>query len=345
MLIDGVRVDARGIELKLDGILDKLERAHEHREQFQVELREFLDTDPYGALGEIEGEHGWYVFRVEVRRPIPPRLGVLFGEWVHQVRSSLDHLIWELARWHLNRTPPIGTVFPIQTGRAGAERLMARLKGRIPDDFHAAIERLQPIGTDNDHPLVALERLWNRDKHATVIPIPEAETLTLGHIEYRPNRDAGNITERRPRSHVRLEEGAELARVKIAPVGPDPRVDMYVLSPLYIRDESGISLTELGPLSFAEGVVRGLVALFPGGEAALDLRTPIAYLERQLTAITNLDDEAAARKLGFFIGDRNMFRGISPAEGEVWDPARGHSGVRAAILRFLVRRAERRHQR
>jgi hypothetical protein len=131
--------------------------------------------------------------------------------------------------------------------------------------------------------------------------------MTLGHIEFRANSDAGSILERRPRSGVSLKDGDELARVRISPQGPNPRVDMYVLTPVKIQSEGGIGF--FWDLLPAESILRALLGVFPTGQAATAQVGGAALLNRYyMTAITSLADEAAAREAGFYILDPSFRR-------------------------------------
>lgn len=293
----------------------KLARAQEHLEALDAELVKFFDSNPYGALGEIEGEDGWYVFRVKTRRQPPPRIGVLLGEYVHQVRSAFDHFAWALAELHTRGTPPSVIGFPIETSRTNFQKKARhRLDGHISPGWFAVIEAMQPYDA-HDHALAILERLWNRDKHQTIIPLPVTETMTLGHTEIRPESDAITITERRPRSGVRLEDKAELARVKIATTIQQPHVDMYVCTPAKIRSESGIDL--YWDIGFAESTLYGLLSLFPSGRTDPRAISNSALLLGQIyeTAISTLPSEIEAHRRGFFVPDdsgrnRRPLRGV-----------------------------------
>jgi hypothetical protein len=295
-----VTASAVGPELRMDGCVEKLRRAQEHSNALQDELWGFFDSDPYRTLGQIEGDAGWYVFRVQVRRQPPVRIGVVLGDYIHQLRSSLDHFLWQLACWHLGKRPRSHLMFPIKTSMREIDRSIGHLVGKVPDDWLAVIKALQPHDAP-DHPLALLEHFWNRDKHQTVIPRPVSEMSALGAIEFHANADAGPILDRRPRFGVRLEDGAEIARVKIKPAGPDPRVDMYGLTSVLVQVE-GIPI--IFDLSMASFIIRGIVGLFTSGQPAFDSDPTQSHH----TVITSLESDDAARALGFHIPDASMRR-------------------------------------
>jgi hypothetical protein len=305
IVADGLRADAAGMDPDLSGCLAKLARAQEHLHAFDAECRRFFDSDPYRALGEIEGEHGWYVFRVKVIRQPPLRIGVLLGEYVHQVRSAFDHFAFALATVRYGqKTPPESVNFIIETSPKKFGEKSGRLKGKIPDDWFALIEALQPYGAHDDS-LAILERFWNRDKHKVVLVLPETETMQLGHTQYLPNGDAAPLTERRARAGVRLVDDAELARVKITAAGPNPRVEMYVLTVAKVASEGRLGF--FWDILPAESLLRLLLSVFPGGRTVYDDLSGSILLNRVYkTAITTLASEAAAEASGFSIPHKSF---------------------------------------
>lgn len=291
-------MDASSLPLDLDGCIEKLRRAHEHLADLDQKLRMFFNSDPYRALGKVEGEHGWYVFRAEPLRQPPLRIGVLTGEVVHQVRSIFDNLVWALACWHMHpKSPPSRLGFPIKTSPGGAgRRATDRLAKYIPDDWSDLIEAMQPYGA-HDHPLAILDRLWNRDKHQVLIPMPVTQAMSLGTGQQRPYRDIAAVTERRTRVGVRLVEGAELVRTRIEASGPNPHMDMYMLTAVEVPGEGGIDLVH--ELFLCCSYAWGLLSIFPtvSWQQPIDPRLFTAYT----TAISTMPDETVARERGFVI--------------------------------------------
>ena len=295
LTIDGVTASGVGITLNLDSCLEKLRRAREHFEAFDAQLSAFFDSNPYRAFGKVEGEDGWYVFRLQVVRKPPERIGLLVGEYVHQLRSVMDHLMWQLGWWRKRPLPPQsrGLTFPIESVQRDIDASLSRLQGNIPDDWNALVRAVQPHDRKDD-PLLAIQRLWNRDKHQALILLPKADVFQFGPSQYQPNADAGGILKRIPRYHSRLEDGSEVARVKIMQRGPNPRVETYFFSPLQIGVKEGFGFPN--GLLIAETLVRLLVSTFPGGEAVQIYPTPS---KRYGTAITTFESNEAAVKHGF----------------------------------------------
>jgi hypothetical protein len=101
-------------------------------------------------------------------------LGLVLGDFVHNSRGALDHVVFRLARNHLNRDPTESESrsiqFPIYKD-PGAFANSAVL-GFVCGSAGAAMEQMQPYhaADSNKHPLAVLHWLSNRDKHRLVTP-------------------------------------------------------------------------------------------------------------------------------------------------------------------------------
>jgi hypothetical protein len=86
----------------LTGVRLKLERAREHIEAIRARCEAFTDRDPPPFASRIEqksapeGSIEYTVYAV-VREQPPLDLGPMIGDAVHNIRSALDYLIYELA--------------------------------------------------------------------------------------------------------------------------------------------------------------------------------------------------------------------------------------------------------
>jgi hypothetical protein len=101
-----------------------------------------------------------------LRLPKPDRhLGILVGDCLYNLRSALDHLIWQLVLCNPPHRPSRKNMFPICTSPALFDEQLkkGRLKG-VPESAVALIKGLQPNDT-RDHPLFVLDYLHNIDKH------------------------------------------------------------------------------------------------------------------------------------------------------------------------------------
>jgi hypothetical protein len=232
--LGSLEIDNSHIDIPLGGYIAKLDRAKEHLQQLDREIARFFDTSPYRALGKVENDGRWYVFRVEVVEEPPARLGVLLGEFAHQVRSTLDQLVYGVMAWNIRpNKPPARTGFPIATTEGEFERKTANRRWPLlPDEWQALIKAMQPYhasergGDPHAIDLAIIERIWNRDKHQTHFGIPVMQRTGPHQPTFTPVRDAEIVGEPHLRTGFALVDDAEIARVPISATGPDPHVDM-----------------------------------------------------------------------------------------------------------------------
>src|SRR5438093_13645641 len=127
----------------LDGIRLKLDRAQVHIDAVRAMLRPF----DYGEIQILreKDEHrdDWYTLRVILPKP-DRTLPVIIGDCLHNLRSPLDHLVYQLVKLN-GRRPTKANQFPICSSSDGFQRHLRRdsLCGVHPKD-KGLIEMLQP---------------------------------------------------------------------------------------------------------------------------------------------------------------------------------------------------------
>jgi hypothetical protein len=156
----------------------RLRRASYHLQRFENEVRQWMDEGPYQIVSEPQPEQRQKVFRVEILSSPPPELGLLIGDYLHNLRSALDNLAYDLARAHrggpLSRSVAKDSQFPIFKDRDQfMSRGMNQIRGVAPE-AQKIIEELQPYQRGNEF---AYDRLWwlrelsNNDKHRLLQPM------------------------------------------------------------------------------------------------------------------------------------------------------------------------------
>src|SRR6266545_1165396 len=155
----------------LDGVRQKLIRAEEHLTPIKTGLEACLEKCSMISQRHIDA--GNHQFRFTVGFPKPDlALSVIIGECLHNLRSALDHIVWQLVLAN-NQTPVKENMFPVCDTPAGFARHVQknRLRG-VSVQAQAVIEGLQPYqgGQLNAHlhPLWVLNQLTNIDKHRTL---------------------------------------------------------------------------------------------------------------------------------------------------------------------------------
>lgn len=148
----------------LAGARLKLVRAEKH---FQ-DITEILKRLEHGECEIIPEEQsdGLGVLRVRLSPKPPDDLPVIVGDCLFNLRSALDHLVWQLVIVNKG-TPTDRHFFPICSSSKAFSEAVAK-HHRLDDAPAKAvtlIESLQPYYTGETHPLALLSKLHNVDKH------------------------------------------------------------------------------------------------------------------------------------------------------------------------------------
>jgi len=128
---------------------------------------------PHFSLGEFDIEAWEWVERFQIREQPPLRFGVILGDCVHNLRSALDHLMWQVTLLD-GGTPNNTTQFPIASKSERQFDAMAdrNIPGLSPE-HRALVKRAQPFHRGDRaaaHTLSVLATLSNTDKHRIVNP-------------------------------------------------------------------------------------------------------------------------------------------------------------------------------
>ena len=154
---------------RLSSVRAKIERAKHHVRDLESRILAFRATDPYALFCDDDPKTGDRVLRVHVRSQPPDDLALIAGEIIYQLRSSLDHLAWQLVEAN-GGVPGQGTYFPIAETAA---KYIAKAPGQVQGMSAAAIsmiDAIQPyMGGCND--LWRLHALSNYDKHRLLLVI------------------------------------------------------------------------------------------------------------------------------------------------------------------------------
>jgi hypothetical protein len=205
----------------------KFERAEEHLSEVERAIVEYIDTDPYNIADEPERAGEWIIIRLRAIRTLPdPRWGVRIGEFLHDLRSALDNLVWQLVLLN-GETPWSKNQFPIYTKTAPSRARMDEVLRGVRDDHRAQIEELQPYHGEHVHRQIKAALAWlallsNIDKHRflhpTITALREGDA-TAEVLEATPEGGAEVVW-----TAGALQDGAELMRWRVTT--PDTKVTM-----------------------------------------------------------------------------------------------------------------------
>ena len=155
-----------------DSVRWKLIRAQEHLDELRSQVQRFYQKNPAKVVRQPDGSPDEFVGRVMCDVSVPGKIPMIIGDFLTNVRSSLDYLIWELIL-AANNSPTDKNMFPICTTSEAFDHQLARhrLDG-VPVDAITEIRALQPYHDGQDaggHVLALLDRLCNINKHRRVI--------------------------------------------------------------------------------------------------------------------------------------------------------------------------------
>ena len=266
----------------LTGVRLKLDRAEDHLDALSAELREWVEAKPQALTTQLNPIDQSYsvIFKQE---PLPENWGVKLGDVVHNMRSSLDHLVAQLVLLagkavHENHQFPIFNKPNDWMGKV-VKPPKQRKRGWldfIDRDHVAMIEALQPYQTTTGLPsLGMLRRFSNADKHRLI----HAATYNL---TAKPQL-GGNMTFPLAIREVvykdpgtPLEDGTEIARFRtgdlLFPIDPvtgeaqtPSNAEMNVRADLKMTamfGEPGKEDTRIGDFLRCLSEIRGIVDVF-----------------------------------------------------------------------------------
>lgn len=166
------------------GVWAKIDRAGEHLDALTSEIAAFVDTQTDSLIGEANSSRTQYRFVLRFSNEPPmQRWALLVGDVIHNLRSALDHLAWQLGVLR-GVEPHARTEFPIFKERGRFRKVdnngrPSRASGwdkisSLKPIHRAIIEAQQPYhaGEQAKHQsLWVLQELNNVDKHRLLRPI------------------------------------------------------------------------------------------------------------------------------------------------------------------------------
>lgn len=174
----------------------KIERAKHHLRDLEVVRNGFINGNAYRIERETNTETGYNVYRVfDVQTP-PADIGSITGDVIHNLRSALDHLAYQLV--YVNgATHTKQTAFPIWDSAAEYKAQRARRVKGMAQGAIDAIDAIEPYQGGKGAGLWVLHYLDISDKHhallTPLINVTEASFTTPGFWE-RGYRGVGGVS-------------------------------------------------------------------------------------------------------------------------------------------------------
>jgi hypothetical protein len=224
----------------LDGCRAKLARAKEHLDSLTAEVsgyEEHVHTET-----RIDFERSQVIVQITQLPDLPHRWSTIVGDILHNVRSTLDHLAFQLVGLDTGEYWR-NTQFPI-VDRPDEYRGSSRFQGtmeRLSPEHRALVEWCQGYSRGWDYfshpensPLGLLRALSNTDKHrlvlgtALAIRIHGFEAVVTNLRDAQPGKTTYYLAE------VPLQVGAEVLKLDLEITGPKPEVSLNVAMPLFV---------------------------------------------------------------------------------------------------------------
>ena len=126
----------------LSGVRAKRDRAEHHLNLIEQRIQAFVNSDPYTVSVEGHPERGFYQARLVHPKEFPStELSLMVGDCIHNMRSALDYVAWELASGDISDKT---TMFPICVDRDTFDKHGRRRIGKVMPDKANLLERGRP---------------------------------------------------------------------------------------------------------------------------------------------------------------------------------------------------------
>ncbi|HZT78255.1 MAG TPA: hypothetical protein VFA27_16485 [Vicinamibacterales bacterium] len=220
----------------LNGVRAKIDRAEKHLDDFKAEFKRPPRPGEAGdfMIGQPQSKGNYITAVAHVVKP-KPEWSVWLGEIIHDARSALDNLAYELTSKYPDRLsayaqrPKCGATklkrlihFPIykDSHEFSSNWKVRDLKTLLDPEEFTAIEDAQPYKRYQSDalsdPLFVLQELNNIDKHRSIL-IVDKRLQFSGKVGNEPFGRSASVR----------KTGAYLFRIPVTnPVGPECEVEM-----------------------------------------------------------------------------------------------------------------------
>lgn len=231
--------------LRLNGALIKYGRGEKHHVEVAAIANQFREG---GASLYSEGEKPDLVYRIRLGEGPPAELGAIIGDFLHNMRSSLDLVACCLVH-HYEPTASLAKVqFPIGNM---TKPLQANERKRLAD-LAPVIAVVEEIRARYPEALSALQALSNQDKHRLITTAATRAQVARVEIDEASNTAKFIVTpDNDPEVWSRpLQDGDIIA------VGKLPGMGISLTLALVVED-AAIPITVLNSILWAVGDILG----------------------------------------------------------------------------------------
>lgn len=153
----------------------KLSRAYQHLKEFERIASAYMNVEPSGPgqlilAPESTPNKPFYNYTTLV--PPPPSLGLASGDFLQNLRSVLDYLVWQLIIANGKTPDETKTAFPVCKHPSSFKKAKDNRLVGVPDKAIILIEQLQPYPDRQEgsraQPIQILDELTNENKHRKI---------------------------------------------------------------------------------------------------------------------------------------------------------------------------------
>lgn len=155
----------------LPGFDLKFARAFALVDDLEQQISDYLESQPIETKETTERGSGDLVVIAQVRARPPAEWSILVGDALHNARSALDHLAWQLVELHGGS--PDKSRFPFKDGHVGFGEELRKALPSVPIEIREQVRALQPWRGGDDR-LWLLHHLDIVDKHRLLVPVVAA---------------------------------------------------------------------------------------------------------------------------------------------------------------------------
>ena len=206
----------------------KLQQAKTHLEHIKAETSEWLKQNPNCIDAKINRNKGEFIVKFIPTAEFPSnKIALLIGDCIHNIRSSLDHLVYALALRYCNNSLPEKfsetCEFPIFKQPKKNEKWKKKT-GFIDPKAQEIIKGLQPYVEGNNNTssmLWTIHELDCIDKHRRLHVIILLLYLNVFSYDNFSSESFEKVDPKQP-----LENGMVIARIIGKPILPKQPVDV-----------------------------------------------------------------------------------------------------------------------
>jgi hypothetical protein len=249
----------------------KVTWAEKYLGQLETERQRWMSSNPYLAIAKPDADKTLWTVMVDrfddLVKPERDLFGFIIGDYIHNLRSALDHLVWQLVtvanRKKIKQQTEREIYFPVISPRGHPRDFWNSppVKQRhLTLEQSLYIEGFQPYrGGNEPRALWDLHTLWNTDKHRLITDIAVTLNRNGPILKYT---DA-HPTEERWDSTVRLEGQTDIAWITVAHDGPNPEVIVEGLPVDVAVGEAGRLIQDIPALlPFTRSIIFGCAGFF-----------------------------------------------------------------------------------